>query len=362
MSSSNAPQSQSRLVSICVPTRNRAESLRRSLESIQGQDYSPLEIVISDNCSDDTTEQVCRELAASDRRVRYVRQPRNIGLHGNHNFCLDAARGEFICIFHDHDRRALDIVSRYVAFFAQHSNVGVVCSDWELIDDDDRCIGVRDHKVKTVTPGLEYIERTITSGRTSIGIPGAMVRRSALGEARFEPDAPIGFGDFPLWFRVAEGADVGHISERLWSWRQNDVSHSARTIESIADDYHTNLGAYCDDHLRRFPEHGALVDRWRVSISRYLFWALTYEVGLHFRKHRSMSSDENARTLFEIMNYRLTPGQFQNALSQMKACRTGQVERLTFAIVSTLIRLHLTWPLAWVTEHQTTMRTVLGLK
>ena len=354
--------SQPRLVSICVPTRNRADSLRRSLESIQGQDYSPLEIVISDNCSDDATEDVCREIARSDSRIRYVRQPRNIGLHGNHNFCLDTARGEFICIFHDHDRRALDIVSKYVAFFDQHPGVGVVCSDWELIDDADRCLGVRDHHVKPVTQGLEYIERTMRSGRTSIGIPGAMVRRSALGEARFVADAPIGFGDFPLWFRVAEGADVGHISERLWSWRQNDVSHSARTIESIAHDYRTNLNGYCDDHLRRFPEHGPLVDRWRASISRYLFWALTYEVGLHFRKRRSTPSQDATRTLFEIMNYRLTPEQFQNALSQMKACRTGSVERLTFAVVSTLITLHLTWPLAWVTEHQATMRTVLGLK
>ena len=46
------------LVSICVPTYNRASLLRESLKSICGQDYAPLEILISDNCSDDETEQV----------------------------------------------------------------------------------------------------------------------------------------------------------------------------------------------------------------------------------------------------------------------------------------------------------------
>jgi len=348
-------------VSICVPTRNRAAGLRRSVESIQAQDYANLDILISDNASEDGTEAVCRELMASDNRIRYVRHPRNIGLHGNHNFCMDEARGEFLCIFHDHDRRDPRIISTYVAFLDRHPNVGVVCSDWELIDDADERIGVRDHAVKSVTPGYEYIEQTMRSGRSSIGIPGTMVRRAALGDARFGLDAPIGFGDFALWCRVAEETDVGHIHERLWSWRQNKESHSARTIESISRDYQINVGGFCDDHLRRYPHHRALVERWRRSISTYLFWALAYEVGLHFRVGPPRGQN-GERTLFEIMDYRLTDAQFQNALAQMRACRTGVLQRLTFAVASALIRLHVTWPLAWATEYQATLRTVLGLK
>jgi glycosyltransferase involved in cell wall biosynthesis len=350
------------LVSICVPTRNRAASLRESLTSICAQDYSPIDIVISDNCSEDDTEQVCRELIRQDARIRYVRHDRNIGLHGNHNFCFDAARGEFICIWHDHDARDLGLVSEYVAFFAQHPKVGVVSSDWDLIDDAGERIGVRDHEVKAVTPGLEYIDRTIRSGRTSIGIPGAMVRRAALGDARFEPDAPIGFGDFPLWFRVAETWDVGHIAKRLWSWRQNTESHSARTIESIAHDYNANLCWYCDEHLKRWPGHGARVERWRASIRHYLFWALAYEVALHFRNRTATRRGEEARSLFEIMNYRLTPEQFQSALSQMRTYRTSATEHLAYAGLRTLIALRLTWPVAWMSRHQAALRTVLGLE
>lgn len=352
------------LVSIGVPTRNRAAGLRRSLESIRNQDYPNLDILISDNASEDETEQMCRELAEADSRIRYIRHPRNIGLHGNHNFCMDQARGELLCIFHDHDRRDLRIISTYVAFLDRHPNVGVVCSDWELFDDTEQRIGVRDHAVKPVTPGYEYIEQTIRSGRSSIGIPGTMVRRAALGDARFGLDAPIGFGDFALWCRVAENADVGHIHERLWSWRQNKESHSARTIESISRDYQINLGGYCDDHLRRHPEHRALVERWRASISRYLFWALAYEVGLHFRRRSDhpVSEPDGGRTLFEIMDYRLSPAQFQNAVAQMKACRTGPLQHLVYAVASTLIALRVTWPLAWITEYQAALRTVLGLK
>jgi cellulose synthase/poly-beta-1,6-N-acetylglucosamine synthase-like glycosyltransferase len=81
------------LVSVCVPTFNRVDFLRESLATIVRLDYEPLEILISDNRSDDGTEALCRELEARDRRVRYVRQPSNIGLYGNHNFCIEASRG-----------------------------------------------------------------------------------------------------------------------------------------------------------------------------------------------------------------------------------------------------------------------------
>ncbi len=355
--SSHAP-----LVSLCVPTRNRAASLRESLESICGQDYSPIEILISDNASEDDTEQVCREAARLDPRIRYVRHDRNIGLHGNHNFCLDESRGELLCICHDHDRRDHHIISEYVAFLMAHPRVGMVCSDWDLIDDDGRQIGVRTHRVKSVTPGLEYIEQTMRSGRTSTAIPGAMVRRAALGDARFEPEAPIGFGDFPLWFRVAETWDVGHIHKCLFSWRQNKESHSARTIESIARDYDVNLTWYCDEHLKRWPEHGALVQRWRASIRHYLFWALGYEVALHFRKTTDIPAGTGQRSLFDIMDYRLTAGQLQHALSQMGTYRTSAMDYMAYAGLTAAIALRLTWPVAWMSRHQAALRTVLGLK
>lgn len=317
---------------------------------------------MSDNCSTDDTEQVMRALLRDDDRIRYVRHSRNIGLHANHNFCFDAARGDFICVWHDHDTRDLDIVSEYVSFFNQHPRVGVVCSDWNLINDAGERIGVRDHHVGAVTPGMEYIDRTIRSGRTQIGIPGAMVRGSALGGSRFVDGAPIGFGDFPLWFRVAETWDVGHISRRLWSWRQNAESHSARTIESISRDYDINLTGYCDDHLARWPDHTALVRRWRAAIRHYLFWALAYEVALHFRTGATGDANDESRSLFEIMDYRLSAEQFQNALSGLKAYRSSPSEYAAYAGLMTMIRWRLTRPMAWMSRHQAVLRTVLGLK
>ena len=349
------------LVSVGVPTRNRAAVLGESLKNICDQDYAPLEILISDNCSSDETEEVCRAAAATDSRIRYIRQDRNIGLHGNHNFCMDEARGEFLCFFHDHDRRDRRFVSKHVAFMQQHPRVGLLGSDWDLLDDAGNQLGVRTFDGPSVTAGVDYTTRTIRTGRSSVGIPGGTIRVAALDNARFKLDAPIGFGDFPIWFQIAETWDVGHIHESLSSWRQNAESLSARPIVEIARDYEKNIGEYCDEHARRWPTHVELVKQWRASLHRYLFWALCYEVALHFGR-RDEADPQHARTLFEMMDYRLSAEQFERAMAGMKARRSGTAEYVVFALLNTLVRVGLTAPFGSIVRHQDRLRRLLGLK
>jgi len=349
------------LVSIVMPTWNRASSLETSLITTCGQDYDPIEILISDNASTDDTERVVRDAMVRDPRIRYVRHERNIGLYGNHNFCLNEAKGDFICVFHDHDERATTMVSRFAAFMDAHPDVGIVSSDWYLLDTAGNRIGVRDYKVKEVMTGLEYIDTTMATGRSSIGVPGAMIRRSALGAIRFDEVAPIGFGDFIVWFQIAERWSIGHIPERLWSWRQDNRSQSARTIESLTHDYFVNMSAYCDAHLARFPGHRERVERWRLWMHRYLFWALLFEVGLHFRHKRKAGASADP-TLFEILDYRLTPEQFAGALGQLDRHHRGALQGAILGAVKLLIRLRLTQPLAWATEHYASVGAMLGLR
>ncbi len=351
------------LVSICVPTYNRAAFLRASLRDLLAQDYLHLEVLISDNASDDGTEAVCREAAAADARVRYVRQPRNLGLYANHNFCIDESRGEFISFFHDHDERDPQIISAFVQFLQAHPRVGVVSSHWELIDASGNSLGARDHAVPAVTPGLTYIERTIRSGQSSIGIPGVLIRRSALDGIRFDERGHVGFGDFPVWFRLAEQWDVGHLDRRLWRWRQDPGSQSARTILSLTRDYEENLSAYCDGYLRRWPAETQRVARWRHAINRYLFWALAYEVGLYVRTRTGINgSAGGTRTLFEILGYRLTAQEFEHVLQRMRLYQRGMVQPGVLAAITALVRLRFTWPLAWATQHHAALRNLLGLR
>ncbi len=351
------------LVSICIPTRNRAGALRETLPKILAQHYAPLEILISDNGSTDGTEALCREAASRDPRIRYFRQKENIGLYGNHNFLIDQARGEFLGFFHDHDEHDPSLVEQYVRFLQDHPEAGVVCSDWELIDEEGRGLGIRSYPTAPVLPGLTYIEQTFRSGRSSVATPGALIRRSALADIRFNEQGAIGFGDFPVWFRIAESHAVGHLSQVLWKWRQQRQSQSARTIESMARDYDENLSRYCDEHLTRWPQHKRRVARWRREIRRYLFWALAFEVGLHVRTQSQAHPlrAEDQPTLFEILGYRLSPEAFRHAVDQMRMYRTGIIESASFLVILALVRWKIASPLAWATRNAELFRRLLKL-
>lgn len=82
-------------VSIGLPVFNGANFIRNAIQSIQAQDYQDLELIIADNASTDGTEQICRELAERDPRIRYHRNERNLGAAGNYNKVFELARGEF---------------------------------------------------------------------------------------------------------------------------------------------------------------------------------------------------------------------------------------------------------------------------
>lgn len=265
------------LVTVCIPTRDRIGFLRESLQGILAQDHRPLEIVISDNWSEDGTREHCLELAARDARVCYIRPPERVGLYTNHNFALRHARGSYVCIFHDDDRYEPTIVSRYVGFLERHPTAGAVGSDWRRIDASGRVAGIRRHRSPALTSGLDYIERTLASGRTSLALSGSMFRREALGPEPFDEDGPLGFTDVVAWFRLAERYEIGHIGEPLWSYRAHPGALSQKPADAVAADYARAFEPYCDEYVVRHPAATERAARWRAAIRRYRFWALFYD-------------------------------------------------------------------------------------
>jgi glycosyltransferase involved in cell wall biosynthesis len=81
-------------VSIGMPVYNGQQFLAEALDAFLGQTFDDFELVISDNASTDDTEGICRAYAARDDRIRYVRQPRNVGVSENHRIVVVLARGE----------------------------------------------------------------------------------------------------------------------------------------------------------------------------------------------------------------------------------------------------------------------------
>ena len=100
----SVPCEQRPLVSVGIPTFNRPRGLKRTLELISRQTYSNLEIIVSDNASPGLdTEEVVRQFASTDARIKYHRQQQNIGPIANFRFVLANASGDYFMWAADDD-------------------------------------------------------------------------------------------------------------------------------------------------------------------------------------------------------------------------------------------------------------------
>jgi len=89
------------LVSICIPTFNRAEALTLCLGDLITNKQSDIEIVVSDNGSTDNTESVMKQF--QDEGIRYFRNEKNLGFDLNLIKTVEHARGEYVFFLSDED-------------------------------------------------------------------------------------------------------------------------------------------------------------------------------------------------------------------------------------------------------------------
>src|SRR5882672_3743744 len=102
------------LISIVMLCYNHERFVAEALDSLLAQTHSPLDILIIDDCSQDRTPDiVAARLAGLDDRsnIRFIRNPRNLGLLGTCELGFSAARGAFIVPFCDDDVMLPDMVA-----------------------------------------------------------------------------------------------------------------------------------------------------------------------------------------------------------------------------------------------------------
>ncbi len=131
-------------VSIGLPVYNGERYLQETIDSILAQTYRDFELVICDNASTDATEEICREAAASDPRVRYQRNSSNLGSHPNHNRVLELSVGEYFRWAAYDDLLAPEFLERCIAVLDSDPSVVLCFSLFSTIDEDGQVVGFSD--------------------------------------------------------------------------------------------------------------------------------------------------------------------------------------------------------------------------
>lgn len=128
-------------VSIGMPIFNDEKYVSRALDDLLAQTFEDFELIISDNDSNDKTEEICRRYASKDRRIRYHRQCRNLGAQANFIFVLQRARGEFFMWAASDDQWDSDFITILLDALRRDQSYASAFCPFINVDEDGRPLG-----------------------------------------------------------------------------------------------------------------------------------------------------------------------------------------------------------------------------
>lgn len=171
-------------LTIGLPVYNGEKYLERSVDALLGQTFGDFELILCSNASTDGTDDICRAYERSDDRVRFIRQPRNIGAAPNHMFLVGEARAPLFKWASGDDLYARDLLERCVAALTESPDA-VLSHCWTAaIDGEDRLIQALEYPLATDDPRPEKRLASMLYGGDEL--PGAIRADDFYGVFRIE--------------------------------------------------------------------------------------------------------------------------------------------------------------------------------
>ncbi len=256
------------LVTIAIPTLNRAHYLRIALGSALAQTYSNLEIVVSNNACTDSTAALLASI--NDPRLRVLTQPSTISMMENWNACVRAATGKYFLLLSDDDVLEPAAIEELVNAFEDSErrgeSIGFVYCGGTMIDQNGATLSLGKK-----APPLETAREIIAAffaGKRSTFICGTLLRKEDLGSGYDHLRFPLA-ADVALWVRivVAYGA-VRFVDRAMVHYRE----HANVTLKTPLEDWyrdHITSSEFAIAELQKVGDIGDnLPGRIRKSIRR----------------------------------------------------------------------------------------------
>ena len=226
-------------LSVCMPVYNSSKYISKSIESVLAQTYKDFYLNIFDNRSTDDTEEIVKSF--KDPRIKYFKNETNLGLVGNHKRCLDSCETEYVNIWHDDDIMMPDNLEKKISVLDNNSNVGIVFSNVDFIDENDNLHSYewnKECKNDFIIKGKDLFKKFVL--KMHIGafffIGSALCRKDVIRQAGgFNLQDPPLTCDSSLWLRSLLISDAACIGKPLVKYRSYDSNSGGdfRTVEFL---------------------------------------------------------------------------------------------------------------------------------
>ncbi len=220
------------LVSILIPTYNRANYLCWAIDSALAQTYRNIEIIVHDDASTDDTPQILTKYR-SNPRIRLIRTRTNHSMIGGWNYIQSKAKGEYIKFLGSDDLLEPNCVSELIRAMTRYPQASLITSRRKFIDQDGKIVKTLGFGHKDmVVDGPEHAHWILTSIRENkIGEPAAVLYRTKLVKQAggFDPTFSQ-FADFEYWLRLLQFGDLVYVHKSLCSFRSHESSNTSAAV------------------------------------------------------------------------------------------------------------------------------------
>lgn len=128
-------------ISIVLPTYNGERYLKQSIESILGQTYTDWELIVVNDCSTDSTQEIIDFYRKKDARIRTIFNHTNQKLPESLNIGFREAKGEYFTWTSDDNTYQPDALEKMLTYLKQNPDVPFVCTKCDIVDEHDRVNG-----------------------------------------------------------------------------------------------------------------------------------------------------------------------------------------------------------------------------
>jgi len=242
------------LVSVCIPTYNGAEYLRETIESVFSQSYKNLEIIISDDNSQDKTIEISRKYQAISPVKFSILEHEQYGIAGNWNFSIAKSNGKYIKFIFQDDLMYPECINQMVHLAETDDKIGLVFSPREVFlaqgaENDRGCIQVHEYgqdihtfwsNLKQVQWGTELLcdPQFSKSPLNKVGEPSTvLIRKSVFDEIGLFDEELHQTLDMDMWFRIMCNYKLGFCDRKLVRFRvhPNQASHKNLGLKNAID-------------------------------------------------------------------------------------------------------------------------------
>lgn len=237
------------MVSVILPTYNRAEVIGRAIESVLRQTYTDLELVIVDDGSSDDTKAVVGDF--HDSRIRYIQSDKRMGANASRNIGIRNAGGEYIAFQDSDDKWKSDKLEKQMKLFEANSGLGVVYSRYMR------------HTVsgeKVLIPHVNYTKEMLQEEilhtlafNNVIGTPTMVVKKKCFDECGMFDEKLPRFQDWEINIRLAGMYSFGLVDEVLV-----DAYEMEQSITNSKRSYIDGIAYITKKHYTFFEEQGYL--------------------------------------------------------------------------------------------------------